>query len=103
MHYRAIGNPAKERGYNKWFCGSYKEYIPDHYQLGYQITAYANTKYDENIWDKVVNYAVRNPYVLATTYVAMKRYYGTSTTKLLRETFADLNDYWNTLPYQPNT
>ena len=103
MHYRAIGNPMKERGFNKWFCGSYREYIPDHYQLGYQITAYANTKYNENIWDKIVHYAVRNPYVFATTYVAMKRYYGTSTTKLLRETFADLNDYWNSLPYQPNS
>ena len=103
MHYRAIGNPTKERGYNKWFCGSYREYIPDHYQLGYQITAYANTKYNENIWDKIVNYAVRNPYVFATTYVGMRKYYGTSTTKLFRETFADLNDYWNSLPYQPNT
>ena len=103
MHYRAIGNPTKERGYNKWFCGSYREYIPDHYQLGYQITAYANTKYNENIWDKIVRYAVRNPYTFATTYVAMRKYYGTSTTKLFRETFADLNDYWNLLPYQPNT
>lgn len=103
MHYRAMGNITKERGYNKLFCGSYKEYIPDHYQLGYQITSYANTKYNENIWDKIVRYAVRNPYVIATTYVAMKKYYGTSTTKLLRETFAELNDYWNSLPYQPNT
>ena len=103
MHYRAMGNFTKERGYNKWFCGSYREYIPDHYHLGYQITAYANTKYNENIWDKIVNYAVRNPYTIATTYVAMRKYYGTSTTKLFRETFADLNDYWNSLPYQPNT
>ena len=103
MHYRAVGNFAKERGPNKWFCGSYREYIPNHYQLGYQITAYANTKYNENIWDKIVRYAVRNPYTIATTYVAMKKYYNTSTTKLFRETFADLNDYWNSLPYQPNT
>ena len=72
MHYRAIGDVSKERGFNKWFCGSYREYIPDHYQLGYQITAYANTKYNENIWNKIVRYAVRNPYTIATTYVAMK-------------------------------
>ena len=92
MHYRALGNFAKERGPNKWFCGSYREYIPDHYQLGYQITAYANSKYNENIWDKIVRYAVRNPYTIAPTYVAMRKYYSTSTTKLFRETFADLND-----------
>ena len=103
MHYRAMGNFSRERGFNKWFCGSYREYIPDHYQLGYQITSYANTKYNENIWDKIVRYAVRNPYTIATTYVAMRKYYGTSTTKLFRETFADLNDHWNSLPYQPNT
>ena len=103
MHYRAIGNIAAERGVNKWFCGSYREHIPDHYKLGYQITAYANTKYDENIWDKIVRYSVRNPYVLATTYVGMRKFYGTTTSKLFRETFADLNAHWSSLPYQPNT
>ena len=103
MHYRAMGNISKEHGINKWFCGSYREYIPDHYKLGYQITAYANTKYDENIWDKIVRFSVRNPYTIATTYVGMRKFYSTSTTKLFRETFADLSDYWNTLPYQPNS
>ena len=103
MHYRAMGNIAQERGFNKWFCGSYREYIPDHYKLGYQITAYANTKYNENIWDKIVRYSVRNPYVLATTYVGMRKFYGTSTTKLFRETFADLSAHWSSLPYQPNS
>ena len=103
MHYRAMGDISRERGINKWFCGSYREYIPDHYQLGYQITAYANTKYNENIWDKIVRFSVRNPYVLATTYVGMQKFYGTSTTKLFRETFADLNNYWSSLPYQPNS
>lgn len=103
MHYRAVGNMMRDKRISKWFCGSYREYIPDHYQLGYQITSYANTKYDENIWDKIVHFAVRNPYVFATTYVAMRKYYNTSTTKLTRETFADLNDYWNSLPYQANT
>ena len=103
MHYRAMGNIASAKSFNKWFCGSYREYIPDHYQLGYQITAYANTKYDENIWNNIVRFAVRNPYTIATTYVAMRKFYNTSTTKLFRETFADLNDHWNSLPYQPNT
>ena len=103
MHYRAMGNIGQGRGGNKWFCGSYREYIPDHYHLGYQITAYANTKYNENIWDKLVHYAVRNPYVIATTYWGLRRFYNTTTTKLFKETFANLSDHWNSLPYQPNT
>ena len=103
MHYRAVGNFSKDKDLSKWFCGSFRDYIPDHYHLGYQVTSYANTKYDENIWDKIVRFAVRNPYVFATTYVAMRKFYNTSTKTLARETFADLNDYWNSLPYQPNT
>ena len=103
MHYRAMGNIGQTRGIDKWFCGSYKEYIPNHYHLGYQITSFANTKYDENIWNNVVRYAVRNPYVLATTYFGLRRFYKTSTEKLFRETFTDLNEFWNSQPYQPNT
>ena len=104
MHYRAIGDFTKERrNTDKWFCGSYREFIPDHYHIGYQLTAYADTKYNENIWNKVVRYAVRNPYVIATTAVATRRYYNTSTSNLVRETFANLNDYWNSLPKEENT
>lgn len=98
MHYRALGEDILRRKNNdKWFCGSYLEYVPDHYQLGYQITSYADTKYGENIWDKIVRYAVRNPYVFATTAVAMKKFYGTSTNRLFRETFTDLNAHWRPL------
>lgn len=104
MHYRALGRRILERkNSDKWFCGSYREYIPDHYHLGYQVTAYADTKYNENIWDKVVHYAVRNPYVFATTAVALKKFYQTSTNALFRETFDDLNSFWETLPVECET
>ena len=99
IDYRAVGDFTKQRkNLDKWFCGSYREHIPDHYHLGYQITAYADTKYDENIWNRVVRYAVRNPYVFATTSVAMKKFYNTDINRLTRETFGDLNTYWNALP-----
>lgn len=99
IYYRAnVDNILAKKNIDKWFCGSYREFIPDHYQMGYQITAYANTKYDENIWDKVVNYSVRNPYVIVPSYVAMKRFYNTDATLLAKETFMDLNRFWSTLP-----
>ena len=103
LHYRAMGNIGTERFPDKWFCGSFQEFIPDHYKLGYQVTAFANTKYNENIWDRIVHYAVRRPYVLATTYVALRKYYHTTRKQLFREAFTDLSNYWSSLPYQPNT
>ena len=99
MAYRAMGNIARERrNIDKWFCGSYRDYVPDHYQLGYQLCAYAYDRYGENIWNKVARYGARNPYVLATTRAALGKYYRTDVRVLFRNTFDELNAFWDALP-----
>lgn len=73
LEYRAMGDLAAAGGnIDKWFCGSYRDMVPDHYQLGYQICSYAYTRYGENIWDKVARFSVRNPYLFFTNPVALK-------------------------------
>lgn len=110
LGYRAMGRVGTDRtgtrfrrNTDKWFCGSYREYIPDHYRLGYQINAYAYDRYGENIWDKVARYGTRNPYLIATTHVGLKKYYGTTVNRLFRETFDALQQHWDSLPAQPNS
>lgn len=104
LEYRALGDIAAVGGNpDKWFCGSYLEMVPDHYQLGYQICSWAYTRYGENIWDKVSRYGVRNPYVLFTNPAALKKFYGTSVDRLFRGTFGDLAAYWRSLPPQEDS
>ena len=99
LEYRALGDISKlGRNTDKWFCGSYLEYVPDHYHIGYQLASYAYTKYGTNVWDRVAWYSSRNPYVIATTAVSLKKFYDTSVIKLTRETFHDLAEYWASLP-----
>lgn len=99
LEYRAMGNIARQRrNPDKWFCGSYRDFVPNHYQLGYQITSYAWTRYDENIWNRVAWYSSRNPYLFFTTALSLKKYYKTNVRRLFRETFDDLNAYWQELP-----
>ncbi|MEG1700861.1 MAG: hypothetical protein RR270_06205 [Alistipes sp.] len=99
MGYRAQPPTGRERGnVDRWFCGSYRDYIPDHYQLGYQLCAYSYDRYGENIWNKAVRYSVRNPYVLATTHVALEKYYKTSVRALFRDTFDHLEEHWAAQP-----
>ena len=95
MAYRAMGSVGRDRrNIDRWFCGSYRDYIPDHYELGYQICSYAWERYGENVWDKVAWYGSRNPYVLATTRVALGKFYKTNVMKLFRGTFDELERYW---------
>ena len=99
MAYRAMGSVGRDRrNIDRWFCGSYRDYIPDHYELGYQICSYAWERYGENVWDKVAWYGSRNPYVLATTRVALGKFYKTNVMKLFRGTFDELERYWDSLP-----
>lgn len=56
--------------------GSYKHYIPDHYQLGYLLTAYGYEKFGENFWKKVAQDAVSFRAVFYPFNQAIERYSG---------------------------
>ena len=105
MGYRALGedvglshNGKRRKNIDRWFCGSFRDYIPDHYELGYQISAYAYNRWGENIWNRVAQYGTRRPYLLATTRIGLQKFYQTNVNTLFRETFSELNQHWNSLP-----
>lgn len=104
MAYRAIGEEIglthrgkRKKNIDRWFSGSYRDHIPNHYALGYQLLAYAYDRYDENMWDRIGPFAVRNPYCFATTRVGMKRFYDTTPNTLFHDTFTHLNAHWKLL------
>ena len=104
IDYRAIGGEIRRRrNIDRWFCGSYRTNVPDHYHLGYQISAYADTRYGENIWDKVAWYGARNPYLIFTSSIALKKFYKTGVDRLFAETFDELNFYWNARTAPPDS
>ncbi len=104
MGYRAMEGVGRtrdgrmRRNIDKWFCGSYRDYIPDHYELGYQMCVYSWWRYKENIWDRTVRFSIRNPYMITPTSIALNKYYDTSVDRLFRETFDRLEKHWAQLP-----
>jgi len=104
IDYRAIGDIAtRRRNIDKWFCGSYRDNVPDHYRIGYQIASYSYDRYGPSLWSDVAHYAVRNPYVLFATHVGLKKYAGTTVRELFNDTFTELNRYWAALPDTPDS
>ncbi len=104
MEYRALGREVMQsRNFDRWICGSYRSHTPDYYQLGYQITSYTYNIYGKNIWNDVVDFAVRRPYTISTTHFGLRKYYNTNTTDIYMETFEELNTFWESLPQRENS
>lgn len=88
---------------DKYFCGSLRDYMPDHYQLGYQIMSWSWGRYGENILDKTSWFTSRNPYMIFPFAIALKKYYGTTVGGMFTETFDALERYWRNMPLEDNS
>jgi hypothetical protein len=51
--YKALFLAGKHYSYMQLRNGSYKNYIPDHYPLGYMLVAYGREKYGDDFWKNV--------------------------------------------------
>lgn len=80
--------------YDKMLLGSYNDYVPDHYQYGYQMTGWAMTRYDRNIWNKVLSFTAEQPFTLNPVNISLRRNTGLTKRKLYREAFDSLKVIW---------
>ncbi len=105
IEYRAMAIEGAWDGYrtDKFFSGSYKDHMPDHYKLGYQMLAWADDHYGENVLDKTSRFSSRNPYMIFPFSIGLKKYYGRNTQTLMKDAFAAVSDYWRSLPQEDNT
>jgi len=83
---------------DKWFCGSYKDYIPNHYYLGYQLVNASYKRYGPDFWETIVEHVTRRPYQIFPRPIAFKKYYNTSAGQLFRQTFRGMKAQWDALP-----
>lgn len=99
--FKSLWVAHKNYSWMKLRNGSYKDFVPDHYALGYQLTAYGYEKYGEDFWKKVTNDAVRFRGVFYPFNRAIERYSGKSYTQLRN----DAMQYFKAkaLPAQSNT
>jgi len=76
--FKSLWLGEKKYSWMKLRNGSYKDLIPDHYALGYLLTAYGNEKYGEDFWKKVTDDAVRFKGLFYPFNRAVERYSGKS-------------------------
>ncbi len=96
--YRALSLTRKKGIYSYEQAGavfSYKNYIPNHYHIGYYMTAFIRKKYGKNIWEKVIRDANTYRGLFYAFSYSLKKHTGFKAPELYRQTFEDLKKYWS--------
>lgn len=76
--YRSLWNANKNYSWLKLRNGSLKDFVPDHYALGYLLVAYGREKYGDRFWDKVTLDAASYKGLFYPFQHAVKKYSGIS-------------------------
>ncbi|MBU0488191.1 MAG: DUF2268 domain-containing protein [Bacteroidetes bacterium] len=76
---------------NKAMFGSFRHYIPDHYELGYHWVTFVREKYGEDTWESVLRYVARNPWYPWPFARALKKYTGKPKRLLYKECMMTLD------------
>lgn len=76
--FKSLWLANKNYSWMKLRNGSYKDFTPDYYRLGYIMIAYGNAKYGDDFWKKVTQDAVRFRGVFYSFNRAIERYSGKS-------------------------
>ncbi|MDQ6755838.1 MAG: hypothetical protein M3004_02790 [Bacteroidota bacterium] len=74
--YRSLWNTNKNYSWMKLRNGSYKDFVPDHYSLGYLLVAYGREKYGDSFWKNVTHDAASFKGLFYPFQKAIQKYSG---------------------------
>jgi len=80
--------------FSKATMGSYRDYIPNHYQLGYLMVRYGRMVYGNDLWIDFQRYAARKPYLLNPTFFAMRKHGISSKRAFYNEVMNGYKQHW---------
>lgn len=81
--------------YDKAVFGSYKDFVPNHYILGYHLVSKARTKYGTEIWNHTVDKVGKRPWMLVPFSEGIRDVSGKNKTTLYQDLMANLRSEWN--------
>ncbi|HLN53796.1 MAG TPA: hypothetical protein VK212_08815 [Lentimicrobium sp.] len=94
---RPLKAQLREKGlysYSKASLGSYKDFVPDPYILGYHIVAKARDTYGIDVWNSAIDRTARKPYTLNPFSQGIKLVTGLSKSQLYEKSMKDLDSLW---------
>jgi len=94
MEYKALALEGKKYSYEKASAGSFKDFVPDWYKLGYYLTLHGSKNYGQQLWAETVNDAIRYKNLIFPFSKSLKKHTGFNTSKWYMKTFDELYMDW---------
>ncbi|MFK5855216.1 MAG: hypothetical protein QM503_03720 [Bacteroidota bacterium] len=80
--------------YDKALYGSFRDYVPDHYTLGYQLVLNGVSTYGHELWNSTLNKVARRPYMLFPFTKAIKDITGVGKVNYYKNTLEIKKKQW---------
>jgi len=93
--YKSLYLQHRQYSYMKLRNGSFKDYVPDHYPLGYMLVAYGREKYGNDFWKDVTQDAARFHSLFYPMQHAVERNAHVSFDMFVKDAFAYYHQQWN--------
>jgi hypothetical protein len=94
MEYKALLTEKGRYSFDKAVNGSFRDFVPDHYKLGYLLVGESRLKYGAELWNKVINQLAGKPYSIVPVNRILKKETGMNQEKLYNSVFDNLTQKW---------
>ena len=81
-------------GYDKAYLGSFKDYVPNHYRMGYLLTSGTRLLFEKVVWDDVLHQIAKKPYSINALDKGLKKSIGLNKIQLYDSVFSHLQLMW---------
>ncbi|RXK86653.1 TolB family protein [Filimonas effusa] len=96
--YKSLLFGNRQYSYMKLRNGSLRQYVPDHYRLGYLLVAYGRDKYGDDFWHRVTQDAVRFKPLFYPFQGAVRRHAGISYEQFVKDAMSYYQERWKLQP-----
>jgi len=94
MEHKALAVENGNYKYDKAYNGSFKDFVPDHYELGYYLVGKSREKYGSDLWNSVLNRVGTKPFSITPFNKAIKEKTGLNKVQLYNSVFDGLKNEW---------
>jgi hypothetical protein len=97
MPFRALLLSGRDYHYDKYLHGSFRDYVPDSYQYGYQVVSALRRDRGPGFWEVPIDYTARRPWHPAPFYGAIRSEAGNGMSDVHERVVAGIRDEWMAL------